>query len=88
MRIATGTLRERLTKAGSAAPTIGVVLCTGKNEAIMRCTLANMTAALGVADYEGLPVDARAALPPAQELEAVVADELARHSEARNSDGE
>ncbi|MCL2490636.1 MAG: PDDEXK nuclease domain-containing protein, partial [Propionibacteriaceae bacterium] len=69
------------------APTIGVVLCTGKNEAIVRYTLANMSVALGVADYEGLPADARAALPPAQELEAVVADELARHPEARNSGG-
>ena len=70
------------------APTIGVVLCTGKNEAIVRYTLANMSAALGVADYEGLPADARAALPPAQELEAVVADELARHRAQVDSDAE
>jgi predicted nuclease of restriction endonuclease-like (RecB) superfamily len=37
------------------APTIGILLCTRRNEAVVRFTLANMSAALGVADYEGLP---------------------------------
>jgi predicted nuclease of restriction endonuclease-like (RecB) superfamily len=59
------------------APTIGILLCTGKNEAIVRYTLANMTTALGVADYEGLPADAQAALPSAEEMRAVVAEERA-----------
>jgi predicted nuclease of restriction endonuclease-like (RecB) superfamily len=37
------------------APTIGILLVTRKNEAVVRFTLANMTSALGVADYQGLP---------------------------------
>jgi predicted nuclease of restriction endonuclease-like (RecB) superfamily len=55
------------------APTIGVLLCTGKNEAVVRFTLANMTTALGVADYEGLPADVKAAVPSPSQLRAVVA---------------
>ena len=60
------------------APTVGVLLCTGKNEAIVRFALASSNAPLGVAGYEGLPKDAQAALPCAEELEAVIQDELAR----------
>jgi len=59
------------------APTIGILLCTGKNEAVVRYTLANMSTALGVADYEGLPADALAALPSTAELQAMVAEEQA-----------
>ena len=55
---------------GKHAPTIGILLCTGKNEAVVRFTLANMTTALGVADYEGLPADVKAAVPPPDELQA------------------
>jgi len=62
------------------APTVGVLLCTGKNEAIVRFALASSNAPLGVAGYEGLPKDAQAALPRAEELEAVLQDELARHN--------
>ncbi|MDR1448625.1 MAG: PDDEXK nuclease domain-containing protein [Propionibacteriaceae bacterium] len=59
------------------APTIGILLCTGKNEAVVRFTLANVSAALGVAGYEGLPEDVKATLPSAAELRAVVDEELA-----------
>jgi len=83
-----GVVDAELRDPNRQAPTIGVLLCTGKNEAIVRYTLANMSAALGVADYEGLPADARAVLPSTQELEAVVADELARHRELLDSDGD
>jgi predicted nuclease of restriction endonuclease-like (RecB) superfamily len=72
-----GVVEDRLCDRSKHAPTIGVLLCTGKNEAIVRYTLANMTAALGVADYEGLPADVRAALPSAGELRAVIAEEQA-----------
>jgi predicted nuclease of restriction endonuclease-like (RecB) superfamily len=69
-----GVVEDKLRDDAKHAPTIGVLLCTGKNEAIVRYTLANMTAALGVADYEGLPADVRAALPSAGELRAVIAE--------------
>jgi hypothetical protein len=57
------------------APTVGILLCTSKNEATVRFALATTNAPIGVADYEGLPADARAALPSAAELQAVIAEE-------------
>jgi len=67
-----GLIDAQLRDPTKHAPTIGVLLCTGKNEAVVRFTLANMTAAVGVADYEGLPADARAAVPSPAELQAIV----------------
>ena len=58
------------------APTVGILLCTGKAGATVRYALASSSAPLAVADYYGLPADARAALPSAEELEAVIEDEL------------
>ncbi|MCL2464412.1 MAG: DUF1016 domain-containing protein, partial [Micrococcales bacterium] len=71
---------DRLRDPIHNAPTIGVLLCTGKNEAIVRFALASTSVPMGVADYEGLPEDAQAVLPPLVELEAVVQDELARQT--------
>ena len=58
------------------APTVGILLCTGKSGPTVRYALASTSAPLAVADYYGLPDDARAALPTATELEAVIEDEL------------
>ncbi len=58
------------------APTVGILLCTGKSGPTVRYALASAAAPLAVADYFGLPDDARAALPRAGELEAVLVDEL------------
>ena len=56
------------------APTIGILLCTGKNEATVRFALSSTNAPVGVADYEGLPDDARAALPSVEELQNAVSE--------------
>ncbi|MDR1212728.1 MAG: PDDEXK nuclease domain-containing protein [Propionibacteriaceae bacterium] len=69
------------------APTIGLLLCTGKNEATVRFALASTSSPIGVADYEGLPADARAALPSVDELQAVIAEEQMVLRE-RGGDGE
>lgn len=74
-----GLVDTQLRDPEKHAPTIGILLCTGRNEAVVRFTLANMTAALGVADYEGLPAEAKAALPTAAELKAVMDAEQAEH---------
>ena len=66
-----GELRDKTYQA----PTIGLLLCTGKNEAIVRYALAGTGAPVGVADYQGLPSDARAAVPSTEELQAVIAEE-------------
>jgi hypothetical protein len=42
----------------------------------VRYALASTSAPLAVADYQGLPADARDVLPSAAELEAVIEDEL------------
>jgi predicted nuclease of restriction endonuclease-like (RecB) superfamily len=72
------------------APTIGLLLCTGKREATVRFALASTAAPIAIAEWQGLPADARAALPSAAELEAVVQDELAHqlaiHSDEKTSD--
>ncbi len=58
------------------APTIGILLCTGRTGPTVQYSLASTAAPVAVADYRGLPDDARAALPTAAELEAVLAAEL------------
>jgi len=73
-----GLVDAQLRDPTKHAPTIGILLCTGKNEAVVRFTLANMTAAVGVADYEGLPADAKAAVPSPAELQAIIAGQVAK----------
>jgi hypothetical protein len=69
-----GLVDDQLRDPAKHAPTIGILLCTSKNETIVRYTLANMTNAVGVADYEGLPPDVKAAVPSATELQEVLDD--------------
>lgn len=57
------------------APTVGILLCTGKSAPTVRYALAATSSTpLAVADYHGLPDEAKAALPGAGELEAVLED--------------
>lgn len=62
------------------APTVGILLCTGRSGAVVRYSLASTNAPVAVADLQGLPDEARGALPSVAELQAVVADELERRS--------
>lgn len=64
------------------APTIGILLCTGRSATTVQYALGASAVPLAVADYRGLPSEARAALPSAEELQAVIAAELEIHSEA------
>lgn len=45
------------------APTIGILLCTGKHGPTVRYALASTAAPIAVAEYQGLPVRDRAGLP-------------------------
>lgn len=67
-----GLVDDQLRDPAKHAPTIGILLCTSKNETVVRYTLANMTNAVGVADYEGLPPDVKAAVPSATELREAI----------------
>lgn len=64
------------------APTVGILLCTGKGGVAVQYALASTAAPVAVADYQGLPADARAALPSAGELQAVVDAELEQETDA------
>ena len=50
------------------APTVGILLCTGKSGPTVRYALASTAVPVAVADYHGLPADARAALPTVEQL--------------------
>ncbi|WP_051028418.1 PDDEXK nuclease domain-containing protein [Cellulosimicrobium cellulans] len=63
------------------APTIGILLCTGKTGPTVRYALAGTRVPIAVADYQGLPEEARGVLPSAAELEAVIEDELDHRAE-------
>lgn len=65
------------------APTVGLLLCTGKRDATVRYALAGTGVPVAVAQWQGLPEEARAALPSAEELQAVVYDELAHQRAIR-----
>jgi len=67
-----GNLRER----DRHAPTIGILLCAGRNDNVVRYSLAGASAALAVADYtyDTLPDRERELLPTAAQLQTVVVD--------------
>ena len=77
--IVDGKLRDPKTQK----PAIGILLCTGKNEATVRFALSNISAPIGVADYEGLPPDARDALPSIEELRSAIAEAAADAEQSR-----
>ncbi|MDR2896040.1 MAG: PDDEXK nuclease domain-containing protein [Propionibacteriaceae bacterium] len=62
------------------APTIGLLLCTGKRDRLVRLSLTSTAKPIAVAQWQGLPESARASLPSVEELEAVVEDELAKRA--------
>jgi len=56
------------------APTIGILLCTNKNEATVRYALSTTALPIGVADYRGLPPEVLAALPSVEELQTAISE--------------
>lgn len=56
------------------APTIGILICAGRNESVVRYSLASTAAPLAVSDYtySQLPTDALPAVPDAEALSEVV----------------
>lgn len=65
-------VNDTIRKADIHAPTIGILLCASRNEAVVRYALGSSTAAMAVStvSYENLPAAERAALPPAELIEA------------------
>ncbi len=50
------------------APTVGLLLCTDKNDAVVRYSLAGSQSPVGISRYDLLPPDVREALPTEAEI--------------------
>jgi hypothetical protein len=58
------------------AKTVGILLCTKRNDATLDYALASTASPVAVAHYEGLTPEERAALPSPGELETVIEEEI------------
>lgn len=58
------------------APTVGVLLCTGRDEAVVRYALASSAAPMAVATYDTLTPEQRAGLPDPAQLSAALSEVL------------
>ena len=65
---------DNLYKTKADAPTIGLILCRGKNKTVVEYTLRDAKHPIGVAEYFLLPGDLKAALPEVRQLKKVVAE--------------
>jgi len=65
---------DRLCRRDRHAPTVGILLCKGRNDTLVRYALAGAPAPLAVADYtyDSLPPQERGGLPTAAELAAAL----------------
>jgi RecB family endonuclease NucS len=68
-------VETRLRRPGHTK-TVGVLLCTDRNDETVSLSLASAASPVAVALYDGLSPEERAALPNPGELEAVIEEEL------------
>ena len=70
---------DNLRHRDTHAPTVGILLCAGRNDNVVRYSLAGTSAPLAVADYtyDALPASARGAVPTDAELASAVDAALA-----------
>jgi predicted nuclease of restriction endonuclease-like (RecB) superfamily len=66
---------DNLIKTEHDGPTIGLILCRGKNKTVVEYTLRDAKNPLGVAEYRLLPSDLKTTLPGVQQLKNIVSDE-------------
>jgi len=67
-------VEDRLRRPDRHAATVGILLCAGRNERIVRYALSGASAPMAVAGYtyDPLPAEERAALPNAADLTAAL----------------
>jgi predicted nuclease of restriction endonuclease-like (RecB) superfamily len=65
---------DNLVKTKEDGPTIGLILCRGKNKTVVEYTLRDAKKPIGVAEYRLLPPKFKAELPGAGELKQLVAE--------------
>lgn len=78
---------DDLLRRDAHAPTVGILLCTGRNERIVGYGLSGSISPMAVSTYSTLTADERAALPSPEELEMVVAAELAEREARETREG-
>ncbi len=67
------TAVDNVFKSDKDAPTIGLILCRGKNKTIVEYTLRDVKSPMGVAEYRLLPPKLKTKLPPVSQLKDAVA---------------
>ena len=67
---------DQLRDPAKHAPTVGILLCTGGDEHLVRYALSSSTSPMAVAGYDALSAEQRAGLPDPAQLHAVVAETL------------
>ncbi len=69
---------QNLRQPDRHSPTIGILLCAGRNDNVVRYALASATAPLAIADYtyDTLPLAVREAVPSSEQLGTAVAAAL------------
>ena len=65
---------DNLVKAPQDSPTIGIILCKGKNKTVVEYTLRDAKSPIGVAEYRLLPPKLKAKLPETKQLKKLVAE--------------
>jgi hypothetical protein len=65
---------DNLIKTLQDAPTIGIILCKGKNQTVVEYTLRDAKSPIGIAEYRLLPARLKAKLPDAKQLKRLVAE--------------
>jgi predicted nuclease of restriction endonuclease-like (RecB) superfamily len=65
---------DSLIKSQEDGPTIGLILCRGKNKTVVEYTLRDAKSPLGVAEYRLLPSNLKSALPGVRQLKDIVSD--------------
>ena len=65
---------DNLVKMPQDSPTIGLILCKGKNKTVVEYTLRDAKSPIGVAEYRLLPQKLKAELPETNQLKKLVAE--------------
>ena len=65
---------DNLVKTAQDSPTIGLILCKGKNKTVVEYTLRDAKSPIGVAEYRLLPPKLKAELPETKQLKKLVAE--------------
>ncbi len=69
-------VEDNLRRPAQHAETVGILLCGGRNDRVVRYSLAGSTAPMAVASYEALPQPVRDIVPSTTELSAALLGEV------------